>query len=287
MDNWLSSIAAFFTVDNAKAFAGWGAALVAVVGHFLEKRLQLKKQAAEMAAAAKAKDAELQGKVGAVAELFGARFSISNWKIVLSLGADGSGSVVRSVTGIKTNVILTDVRVPYKMRTTQGALGPFVLKPAPGSPMAFHAVIFGNPKPDSVDADIVLAGSLTPQSKSVGFEASQAILAKAFCTSEEEVVEAMAADRFKYEFFGTSVVLPVDDLVVEVEFPDASFGSRSFPVVFYGEEEFRNLEEEAKLQSGAFQFIGKTGRLRVTNPIRGHHYAVAWMPPPGSSVKTT
>lgn len=260
MDSVLAFLSALLTADNAKAFSGW--------------------------AAAKEKDAELQGKVEAVSESFGARFSISNWKSVLSLGADGSGSVMRLVTGIKTNVILTDVRVPYKMRTTQGALGPFVLKPAPGSAVGFHAETFGTARPDFVDADIVMTGSLTPQSKSVGFEASQAIFAKAFCTTEEEVSVAMAGDRFKYEFFGTTVVLPVDELVVEVEFPDTSYDTRSFPVVFYGEEEFRNLEEEARLQSGAFQFIGKTGRLRVAKPIRGHHYAVAWMPPPASPVTT-
>lgn len=123
MDSVLAFLSALLTADNAKAFSGWGVALIGVAGHYLQVRSQAKKQAAELAAAAKKKDAELQGKVEAVSESFGARFSISNWKSVLSLGADGSGSVMRLVTGIKTNVILTDVRVPYKMRTTQGALG--------------------------------------------------------------------------------------------------------------------------------------------------------------------
>lgn len=281
MDSFLTSFGALFTVDNAKAFSGWGVALITVVGHYLQTRAQAKKQAAELVAAAKAKDEEIQGRVGAVAGSFGARFSISTWKSVLSLAADGSGSVVRLVTGIKTTVILEDVRVPYKMRTTQGALGPFTLKKAPGSASGFHVVNFGNHRPDLVDADIVLTGSLAPESQSVGFEASQTLGAAAFCTTEEEVLVAMAGDRFKYELYGTTVVLPVDELVVEVAFPDGTY-DRSFPVVFYGEEEFRNLEEEAKLPKGAFQITGTIARLRVENPARGHHYAIAWMPPPAS-----
>lgn len=94
---------------------------------------------------------------------------------------------------------------------------------------------------------------------------------------ENEIKEAYKDDIFKYDYFVFDVHTPVDELVLEVNFP-RTVETNLYPGVFFGDSEIQNDQELQRIRGG-FETNSTRARLTVDNPLLGFRYFIYWTPP--------
>jgi hypothetical protein len=278
-------------VRLATALVGFVTALVAIVTAYMG----FKKAAFEKARAdserKRADEAIVKAEEArkAVVAVMPAPFAMAEWTSRIRLKADGSGIVQRICRGVTARVG-GEVRVPYRLGSpTGGTIQKARIADDPKPPPGIRLDVFREDR-TRYEADIVLPTGAVLGPAGASFCVEQQLL-KGFSKDLEEAEEALRTSRYKHEYFGTTVTVPADLVVVSVTFPDEyrHAAARAWPTAFYGESEIENDEELARIRTGGelvFKHEDQTAELRLANPLRGHHYAIAWDPPPKSGIET-
>jgi hypothetical protein len=109
-----------------------------------------------------------------------------------------------------------------------------------------------------------------------GYNAS---VVRAFCMHEEE----LAAESFKYEWFGFSATSIIDNMKIRVSFPDHYKPEGVRPEVCFGSvpSDFREAGEiERIVKDNGFRFEANEISLTVRKPKLGYLYFLRWLPLP-------
>lgn len=101
-----------------------------------------------------------------------------------------------------------------------------------------------------------------------------------FHMSKEELDQAYKESDFPYEFMAISLDAVVEELELEIVFPDGFLVAPS-PAVFYGQSEIMHNRELARVQ---FSFNNQHARCLVKEPLLGLSYLVYWTPPPRGQI---
>ena len=91
------------------------------------------------------------------------------------------------------------------------------------------------------------------------------------------VRSAYANDIFKWDYLFFDVQLPVDNLEIDVSFPEAK-KFEMYSIVFFGSSEHIHHNESRRVARG-FEATSGRARLMVDKPRIGFRYAVYWKPP--------
>ena len=280
------------TVKLMAAIAGLFAALVGFATALAQLRKAKSEKVRADAAIKQAEETRKQAEETqkALVAALPAPYTMSEWVSKVRLKTDGSGIVTRICRGVQARVA-GEVRIPYNLASPAGTVGLAEFLKTPASPPGIRLDPLKS-LPNRYEADVVLpAGSvLKPNSASFAIEHP---VDRGFSKDREEANENFQTSRFKHEYFGTTVTSPAEHLVVEVTFPDEypQAAGAAWATAFYGESEIENDEELARIRAGSgrtsFTRSGATAVLRVDAPLRGHHYAIAWDPPPQSEIESS
>lgn len=100
---------------------------------------------------------------------------------------------------------------------------------------------------------------------------------KVVLMTSEEVSSAYRNDDFPLDYFSFDVEWPLDQLDLEVTFPENS-GFKIYPGVFFGWTELMHKQELKRTQTG-FTKTARGGRYTVPHPLVGLRYVLYWSPP--------
>jgi hypothetical protein len=221
----------------------------------------------------------------AIVEVLPAPYAMEEWTATLKLRSDGSGVVERICRGIIARTA-SELRIPYHLKASGNIERPVISKePVPPKGMWLAPLV---DESSEYEGDVVLpVGSAVPPD-GASFCLQQKLSAS-FSVSADQALELFRRSRFKHEYFGTTVTAPAKTVVVTVTFPTEydSVPGNAFAMAFYGESEIENAEELARIRiKKAFRVDGNVATLNLEDPLRGHHYAVAWDPPPAAPTRS-
>lgn len=215
-------------------------------------------------------------------------YTVDEFLARFAMSEDGSILYTRRCTRIRARAGISEVRIPYRVLSPGGKLGRISLKGNPDPQPGLRLDTIDGAEPDRFEGDVVLSALSFKSQGDVGFTIEQR-LERAFCLTREDAVKAFAASRSKRDYFGNTMTVPADRLVVEVVFPTIFPGvaSAAEATAFYGESEIPNLEEINRLRAeGNYEVVDNLVRLTVSKPVKGQMYAVTWDPPPATDVVT-
>ncbi len=213
-----------------------------------------------------------------------ASYKIKTWKQSLKLESDGAGTMIRESDGIIAPQQQDTLRIAFKASVETGSPVGLQEPTVEGLDSAVEPEWkLQRLKDATVNGWIWFRDLRTHANERLGFRATHA-LGRAFTATKEEMEQAYADADFQRELFGVNSTVPVEELLLVVEFP-FGFGELDkrnvSPAVFYGgSEELFWGEMDRLKEANGFKISGREARLHVKNPLRGHQYAIAWVPPP-------
>jgi hypothetical protein len=191
---------------------------------------------------------------------------------------DGTCRLMRRVEGIKVNR-------GHKLESLPGAhllVNPssrFIRYPRlnkSGSRVKSPSLVFQKKESNECIFQIKFEGGLTAKNREAAF-GYESKVSRALLMTREEVEEAYKDDLFKKEYYSAEVDTPLDELVVQVQFP-RGFDVEPRPGVFSPRGEVLDEIELRRISSG-FERNNNTAELLVKDPLVEYTYLIYWLPP--------
>ena len=135
--------------------------------------------------------------------------------------------------------------------------------------------------PGRCDYAVDIAGMLTPNDKPLDCSI-QISHRGGHLMTREEVEQAYPSGTFRNEYHRCFVEIPLDELEMEIEFPEG-YGAECFPGVFVGRSETMDDSELHRIKE-CFQRTGRGAMIRVDGPLLGYSYAIYWISPTKATV---
>lgn len=205
---------------------------------------------------------------------------------IIIIEEDGSGIHRETLSNIKSNQSCENLQIPFRLSAQGGSafLGEPTVKEIGDSSLAVHVrdkCQFEVPEKDMkvMEGRFLLIGHCGPESEPTSFKWEYPFKG-VYLMTREEAEKAYGASEWKQEYAVKRVVVPMEELHVEVRFPGSFKELKTKPsaVCFFGDTEIVHRGEASRIQ-GDFEFIEGTARLKVSKPFIGLSYGVSWMPP--------
>ena len=194
------------------------------------------------------------------------------------LNRQGDSRVKRAWQGIRSRREVANIPGRFFLATPGGSIaerGPRFIEPT-NFPKAvtWNREIKQSNGVHEIEYTVTITNSLTPHDPPLNY-GIEVDYERGVLMNLQAVKDAYANDAFKWDYHSVKVAFPVAQLTIEVEFAE-DFGFKTFPSVFYGHENYHDLEFQ-RVRNGFVR--GLRSMFRIEEPMPGFEYLIYWKLP--------